>query len=133
MRGSMATVFVVALAGGCGDKLEHPTRDECVKAADQVADVIMKAYTTTKVDEFWDGIHNNPGDNRIPPEVTKESFRQWLAAPESAEWRAWRLELARQGTRSKIDQCMKGLRKIAQCIGTVTSLEEVDACDRGKR
>jgi len=131
MRAWVGVVMLVAL--GCGSKKSKPraTRDDCLQVADHTADMLVE-YLVAHPDMFWDGVHNNPGDTGIPPDVTKETFPQFLASPDGKAWVEKRHVRTREGLRDEADikKCTGvQTKKWVACMLASSKPEDGAACD----
>jgi hypothetical protein len=132
MFDQMRTALVLVLLLGCGKPADKVTRDQCSKVADHVASIIVDHYTAHP-DELWDLIHQQDKPSDLPPTVTKESFKSYLATPEGKTWSMQALGAARSGTEAVIDKCVaEATPSQVKCLLAAKSREDVNACDQAK-
>jgi hypothetical protein len=132
MRLGFALWIAIACSYGCGSKGEKVTREQCSKVADHVATVIIDHYTTHS-DELWELMHAQPNQSDLPPNVTKDNFKAYLATPEGKTWSMKALGAARTGTEGVIDKCVaEASPKQVKCLLAAKTREDVTACDQAK-
>jgi hypothetical protein len=121
----------IALAPGCSAKKDEPaTREDCAKAAEHIADLII-ADAKAHPDALWDGVHADGADPEIPAAVTKEKFKAWIDGAEGQTWMMQRRGQVMAATQKGIDSCVKSATKrLTSCLLDARSKVDIDACDK---
>lgn len=128
----MRTCLVLVLLLGCGKASEKVTREQCSQVADHIASVIVEHYSS-HADELWELIHQQSAKSDLPPTVTKDNFKAYLATPEGRTWSMQALGAARVGTEGVIDKCVAEASPAqVRCLLATKTREDVTACDQPK-
>ena len=131
MRRGLAIWILLVLGFGCGNKDAKPTREDCTKVADHIADLII-SQLSTHPDELWDSLAET-GQTGLPKDVTKESLAAYIATPEGKTWIMQRRGYVRTGTEQGIDKCVTSASaKQVKCLLAAKSRVDVNACDATK-
>jgi hypothetical protein len=134
MRTGLAMWTALVLLVSCGNNpSEKVTREDCSKVADRLASVIADHWMAHP-DELWDLTHRSPDQpSDLPPTVTKETFKDYLATPEGKTWSMQALGWARTGTEDGIEPCMQhATPKQVKCFLAAKTKDDVTACDKAK-
>ena len=127
----MTICMVLVLGSGCGSKAARVTREDCVKVADHIAELIV-GYLSSHPDELWDAV-TSEGETGLPPTVTKATLGAFIATPEGKTWMMQRRGHVRTGTEQGIDKCVKAASaKQVKCLLAAKTREDVNACDATK-
>lgn len=121
----------LALANsGCKSKSDKPTREQCTRVAEHIADLIIEHYAAN-AEQWYDAVTAEEGDTGIPPAVQRASFKAWLDTPEGKTWTLQRRGNTLTGVQQGIDPCVeKATQAQVTCLLAAKSKDDVVACDR---
>ena len=130
MRAGLVLWMSLVFAVSCTNNDAKVTRDDCAKVADHITDLIMDQYSKNP-GELWDEVQGP--NNDLPPEVRKETMKEFLATPIGNTWLVRHRGATRTNMEAGIDSCVqKGSRKQIKCLLAATSRDAVTACDSVK-
>jgi hypothetical protein len=130
---TLGLAISIAISFGCGSKkaagTEKPTREECTQVSQHIAGLIV-ADMTANPDALWDALHGEEAPATVPPEVTKDHFKEWLDSPAGKTWLMQRHGQAIAATQEGIDGCIEhGTKALVTCLLAAKNKADVDACD----
>lgn len=118
-----------SLGIGCSSKPAKPTREECTRAAEHIADLIL-AYYRAQPMEWFDAMGQEPGDSGVPTEITRDSFKAWLETDAGKTFLVQRKGNTLAGVQRGIEPCVENATKAqVKCLLDATSKDDVLACD----
>jgi hypothetical protein len=114
---------------GCRSKPTQPTRDECSKVAEHIAELIIAHYLANP-QEWFEAVAAEPGDTELPKEIEKTTFEAFLATEPGKTWLLKRRGQTLSGVQQGIDPCVENAtRAQVKCLLAAKSKTDVAACD----
>lgn len=118
-----------SLAFGCQSSPSKPTREECSKVGEHIAELIIAHYTANP-QEWFEAVAAEPGDSGIPNEIDKTTFGAFLATEPGKTWLLQRRGQTLSGVQQGVDLCVdNATRPQTQCLLAAKSRDDVVACD----
>lgn len=119
----------ISLASGCQSQPSKPTRDECSRAGEHIAELII-AHSLANPEEWFTAIAEEPGDTGLPKEVDKTTFGTFLGTEPGKTWLMQRRGQTLSAVQRGIDLCLENAtRPQVNCLLGAKSKADVVACD----
>ena len=126
---AVGLALCTSLAFGCQSKPAKPSRDECAKAGEHIAELIIAHYLANP-SEWFEAVAAETGDTGLPKEIDKATFGPFLTTEPGKTWLLQRRGQTLSGVQQGIDPCVQNATKAqVQCLLATKSKADVVACD----